>query len=250
MRLDDWSTAAVNLPEHADNPIHTDAGARAAGFAGALVAGVTIYAYLTHLPAVGWGEAWLAGGGAGVRFRQPVLDGERVDCTVDDPDPDPDRDVGGGDDGEVAHVAARVDGEARAEATFRSSAIAPSEADGPELDPVEFVVDPSWSNYGARAGDDCAIYAERSIAHPVTWPRIANGFCHDRLARGPWIHVRSDVVHLATAPVGSLLRARARVADRFDSRAGERAVLDVRISADGVDVAAVEHEAIIELASR
>ena len=30
--LSDWSTTAVNLPDHADNKIHTDEGARAAGF--------------------------------------------------------------------------------------------------------------------------------------------------------------------------------------------------------------------------
>ena len=36
----------------------------------------------------------------------------------------------------------------------------------------------------------------------------------------------------------------------FDSRAGERAVIDVTIAADGLLVAHVEHEAIITLTSR
>jgi len=43
-----WTVTAQNLAEHARNPIHTDAGAQAAGFPRALVAGVTTYAYLTH----------------------------------------------------------------------------------------------------------------------------------------------------------------------------------------------------------
>ena len=45
------AVVARNLPEHARNAIHTDAGARAQGFPRALVAGVTTYAYLVH-PAI------------------------------------------------------------------------------------------------------------------------------------------------------------------------------------------------------
>ena len=73
-----WSAPAVNLPEHADNAIHTDAGARAAGFPSALVAGVTVYAYMTHVPVAAWGPDWLRGGGAHVRFRSPIFDHDLV----------------------------------------------------------------------------------------------------------------------------------------------------------------------------
>ena len=48
--LRDHQVVAQNLPEHARNPIHTDEGARAAGFDRALVAGVTTYAYLANVP--------------------------------------------------------------------------------------------------------------------------------------------------------------------------------------------------------
>ena len=52
--LTSWSIIAQNLPEHARNPIHTDAGAQAAGFPRALVAGVTTYAYMTHPVVAAW----------------------------------------------------------------------------------------------------------------------------------------------------------------------------------------------------
>ena len=68
-----WHINASNLAEHARNPIHTDAGAQAAGFPRALVAGVTTYAYLTHPLIVAWGQDWLHNGGGEVRFRRPVL---------------------------------------------------------------------------------------------------------------------------------------------------------------------------------
>ncbi|MGA9275800.1 hypothetical protein [Ilumatobacter sp.] len=233
MTMAPWSVTAVNLPEHADNPIHTDAGARAAGFEGALVAGVTTYATMTHLPAVAWGLPWLAHGGATVRFRHPILDGDRIDCVV----------------GDGPDVTADVDGETRVEATFtRRAAETAARQSTDELDPIDFVLDGSWSDYGLRAGDDCLLYAEHDIAHASSWPRLANRFCHDQLVTGPWIHVRSTITHLGVAAVGSHVHATAHIVERRESRAGERAVLDVEIAADGVDVARIEHEAIISLA--
>jgi acyl dehydratase len=232
-QLQPWSVTAVNLPEHADNPIHTDAGARAGGFSGALVAGVTTYAAMTHLPVTAWGREWISNGSTAVRFRQPILDGDTVDCTVED----------------NRRVTAAVDGGVRVEADFvvgvRDSIVHRS---GEALLPIEFVLDATWSDYGMRAGDDSSIYADDGIAHPSSWPRIANQFCHEQLVTGSWIHVRSRIAHLGVAPIGAEIRAVANVVERIDSRAGERAILDVLIAADGRDVAAVEHEAIISLA--
>ena len=233
MTMQPWSVTAVNLPEHADNPIHTDAGARAAGFSGALVAGVTTYAAMTHVPATAWGRDWLGSGGAAVRFRHPILDGDRIDCVVD------------GD----RRVTAEVDGSVRVEADFVRAVRDPIDhRSGEPLEPIEFVLDASWSDYGLRAGDDCPIYGDDGLAHPSSWPRIANQFCHEQLVTGPWIHVRSRIAHLGVAAIGAEIRAIADVVERIDSRAGERAILDVRITADGHDVAAIEHEAIISLA--
>ncbi|MFK7917967.1 MAG: hypothetical protein AB8G14_07810 [Ilumatobacter sp.] len=229
--LKPWSVTAVNLAEHAENSIHTDAGARAAGFSGALVAGVTTYAYLTHLPVSAWGIDWLTRGGAEVRFLQPVMDRDRVDIAPTN----------------GMSVGATVDGQTRAVAEFVEQAEPIPIRDGPMLAPIEFVLDHSWSDYGDRAGDDSAIYEHRRIAHATSWPRIANQFCHEQLVTGSWIHVRSRIAHHGVAPVGSLVRATAVVTDRFDSRAGERALLDIRISADGEAVASMEHEAIISL---
>ena len=77
--LQPWQTSAINLAEHADNPVHTDEGAKAAGFAAALVAGTTVHAYLTHPPAAAWGAAWLDGGWSELRLLAPVFDEDTVD---------------------------------------------------------------------------------------------------------------------------------------------------------------------------
>jgi len=229
-----WSAPALNLAEHADNVIHTDDGARAAGFPAALVAGVTVYAYMSHVPAAAWGLDWLTSGGADVQFRSPVFDGDLVDYVPDS--------------GGV--VEARVDGVRKSTCVVRQRGTHPERCtgDGQLLTPLSFVADESWISYASRAGDDLAIYDENEILHPVSWMRIANQFFHEQIVSGPWIHVRSSLVHHGVAAVDATIDATARVVDRFDSRAGERAILDVRISADGSPVATYEHEAIITVA--
>lgn len=233
-----WSVRAVNLPEHARNPIHTDAGAQAAGFRAALVAGVTVYAYLTHVPAACWGRAWIAGGTAEVSFRAPIVDGDPVDCAPRM-------------DGDALVVDAVVEDEVRATATFGEpdGTPPPAHRPGEALTPTEVDLVGQWDAYGQRAGDDLAVYAADGIVHPAVWPALANDVFHAQLVEGSWIHTRSLIRHHTVAPVGARALVTATVHDRFETRAGERAVADVTISVDDQPVATLEHEAIVRLTS-
>ena len=235
-----WTVTALNLPEHAGNPIHTDEGARAAGFPRALVAGVTTYAYLTHPVAAAWGLDWLERGGGEVRFRSPVFEHDEVTC---DPEAEP--------DGDAVLVSARCAQEPdRPRATFRAildAGPAPDLGDGEDLPEIRVVLggELGWE-YGLRAGDDLSIYADRDLVHPAVWPAVANRLFHLHLVRGSWIHTRSVVRHHALVAAGSEAVVRSRVVRRF-RRSGERAVADIRIEVGGVAVATLEHEAIIDL---
>lgn len=229
-----WSTRAINLPDHADNIIHTDAGAQAAGFERALVAGTTIYAYMTHPAVEAWGHAWLTGGGGELRLRRPVFDEETVDCVISDEE-----------DGPL--VTATVGGDARATLQLWQQVQAPAIRDGEALTPLTVTLSDTHLDYGVRAGDDLGMYAEHQIAHPVTWANLANAVFVADLVTGPWIHVRSKIYHEGVASLGSEIRIESNLLDRFDSRAGERALVDMRITADGQPVATIEHEAIIVL---
>ncbi|MDH3707328.1 MAG: hypothetical protein OES57_14765, partial [Acidimicrobiia bacterium] len=207
------------------------------GFRAALVAGVTVYAYLTHVPAACWGRDWIGGGAAEVSFRAPVVDGDPVDCAprvVDD----------------RLIVDAVVDDEARATATFGQGdgGVAQPHRAGDELRPVELVLAGEWDGYGTRAGDDLPIYTSEGLVHPAVWPALANDVFHAQLVQGSWIHTRSRIRHHGTALVGARARVEATVFDRFETRTGERAVADVTISVDGRPVATLEHEAIVRLA--
>lgn len=232
-----WQVVAQNLPEHARNPIHTDAGAQAAGFPRALVAGVTTYAYLTHPPLVGWGLDWLRNGGGEVRFRRPVFDGDLVRCHPN---------AGTSDE----TIEAVTDEPEQPRATFAvvrvAEPLAPLRA-GEALPEKRIRLDGEWgSDYGLRAGDPLPLCPDAGVAHPAVWPALANNLVHTEVARGSWIHTRSIVRHHALAAAGAEAVVRGVVVRRFMAH-GERAVLDVHIEVDGVVVASLEHEAIVAL---
>ena len=233
----EWSIVAQNLPEHARNPIHTDAGAQAAGFPRALVAGVTTYAYMTHPLVVAWGEDWLTRGGGEIRYRRPVFDQDVLRC------------VPVFEDNAVLVEAITSEPE-QPRAIFRAvrdgGEVKPLR-DGEVLPSKEFqLIDTFSSDYGSRAGDDFSFYADRGLVHPAVWPALANDIVYNYVARGSWVHMRSIIRHHATAKVGTTAELRSVVVRRFESH-GERAVLDVHIVVGGQVVASLEHEAIVAL---
>ena len=74
-----YQVEAFNTAKVRENKIHDDAVAKRFGFGGGLVPGVDVYAYMTHLPVVRWGRAWLERGTAECRFCKPVYDGDHGD---------------------------------------------------------------------------------------------------------------------------------------------------------------------------
>lgn len=233
----EWSIVAQNLPEHARNPIHTDAGAQAAGFPRALVAGVTTYAYMTHPLIVAWGEDWLARGGGEIRFRRPVFDHDVLRCVPVV-------------DGDAVLVQAVTSEPEQPRAIFRAvrdGGVVQPLRDGEVLSSKEFqLIDTFSCDYGSRAGDDLPFFADRGLVHPAVWPALANDIVYNYVARGSWVHMRSIIRHHATAPVGATAELRSVVVKRFESH-GERAVLDVHVVVNNQVVASLEHEAIVAL---
>jgi acyl dehydratase len=236
LRPQPWTVTAVNLPEHGNNAIHTDAGARAAGFPRALVAGVTTYAYLTHPLVEAWDLDWLRAGGGEVRFRSPVFDGDEVRCTPRF------------DDQQIVVDALVDDDRPRATLTVTTDAgPPPATRDGELLRTREVRLEDQWSDeYGLRAGDHLPLYSELGIVHPAVWPSLANHLVAAELVRGSWIHTRSIIRHHGVGRVGATAAIHGVVVDRFQ-RSGERAVVDVVIEVDGEIVATLEHEAIVAL---
>jgi acyl dehydratase len=77
-----YRVIAFNTAHDSENKIHDDATARRFGFGGGLVPGVDVYGYMTHLPVMRWGRAWLERGTAECRFFKPVYDGDTATVTA------------------------------------------------------------------------------------------------------------------------------------------------------------------------
>jgi acyl dehydratase len=244
-----WSIVARNLPEHETNPIHTDAGAQAAGFERALVAGVTSYAYCVHPVVEHFGVDWVEHGASEVRFRAPVFDGDLVSFPVSVP-----VDVSAKDSILVSAMTERSPNAHVAVRAWRERSMIRERTER-ELDVQLQVVEVDLvgefgSTYAARAGDDLVMFQEQGIVHPAVWTALANRVFHAQLAKGSWIHTRSLVAHHGLAVEGDRAVVETVVVKRMVGRSGERAIADVTIRVNDQIVATLEHEAIIDLQNR
>src|SRR5690348_4665539 len=74
--------SAYNTSKHSENKIHDDTVARKYGFAGGLVPGVDVMAYMLHMPVARWGREFLERGLIEARFVKPVYDGEIAEVSA------------------------------------------------------------------------------------------------------------------------------------------------------------------------
>ena len=252
-----------------ENKIHDDATARRYGFPGALVPGVTIYAYMTEALAAAFGAAWLSRGTASVRFVKPVLDGEEV--TVEGAV------VARDARGVTATLTARTPSTpecATLTATIPAGSPTPvnvaSYAEAPLPEPRPDATRERWASL-TTVGTPRAHYDEAAaeaylakVTEPLSLYRGAGAWVHpgflleqgnraiDRNVKmGPWIHVGSTVRHLGGARVGERLATRGRVRSLFEKKGREFVELDLVIVAGDTarPVAHLLHTAIYRLPS-
>jgi acyl dehydratase len=265
--LPDYRVKARNTSSNSENKIHDDATARRYGFRGALVPGVTVYAYLTEPLVAAFGAAWLERGTATVRFHKPVMDGEevRVDGRVTARDP---RRI-------TAVVTAATVAEAKAatlEATlpaglptpvnlamYRSLPLPEPRPDATRehlltLDalgtPVTCYDETAAAEWLERVGDPLPLYRGRNAwVHPAFFLDQANRALRQNVRLGPWIHAGSVVRHLSGARVGETLATRGRVRSLFQKKGREFVELDLVIVAGDRPrpVAHVLHTAVYQL---
>jgi hypothetical protein len=249
-----WEVVDRNGPAHAANPIHTDAGARAAGFPAALVAGVTVHAWLTHPVVEHWGDDWLRSGGGEVRFRQPVFDGDHVAVPAR-----------AGADGTLV-VEAVVAGDPRATLVATPPVTLPAPALLPriarhdlfppdadvlaavtDLGTIDQTIEGDWgAPYAADVGDDLVRYDKGDIVHPGVWIEVTHRALTRHIALPAWVHTRSRYQFFdAIRAPGIAVEVRSRVVETRVRKGRDEVRLDVQIVHDGRVVVAVDHEAII-----
>lgn len=260
--------AAKNYGADHANKIHSDEGAARYGFAGALVPGVGLYAYLTRPVVEALGRAWLERGTMTAQFIKPVYDGERV--------------VVRGTVSEVEPITLQLQ-MFNATGTLCASGAASLPVTLPALDPQDYprrplpgAVRPATiasfavgELLGTReftmdlAGEMTGFLAnvlaasppyqqtdedEARVCHPAFLITQANEVLMDNIALGPWIHTASAVQHYALAADGEGISVRGRVQQLYEKRGHEFIVADLALlGADERPFAHIEHTAIIRL---
>lgn len=252
--LESYRVVAFNTAHDSENKIHDDATARRFGFGGGLVPGVDVYGYMTHLPVVRWGRAWLERGIAECRFFKPVYDGDAVTVTAT-----------------AAEDALEIAIESRGVVCATGRAALPETAPAigldefpqvpqrrvrPPADEASLPVD-SWlgldpypvtqemaSRYLADSHESAPIYAEQGLVHPRDILRSCNFVISRNVLLGPWIHTGSRVRHLRAVPVGSALSVRARITANYEHKGHRFVEIDALVLTEHAPVARIAHTAI------
>ena len=256
-RLETYRVCAYNTAKLSENKMHDDSVARQFGFAGGLVPGVDVMAYMMHQPVAKWGRAFLERGSIEARFVKPVYDGENVEVTAAETD-----------------GALSLQVESRGQLCATGSASLPLSVPSvsisdfqevaaiPERKPVDAMsyefgkwlgtVPRAWAGEAATEyltdiRERHPIYLTEGLGHPGLIQRVMNKVLVDNAILGPWIHVGSRMQILNAARSGDELTARAKVTGNYEKKGHRFVELDALVVANGrTPLAHCQHIAIYQ----
>ncbi len=248
--------AVLDPPEiGAVNPIHAE-GAKAYGFDGAVVGGISTYALACAAVVAELGDGWLDRGWAEVAFRAPVYVGEHLRTAVDGDG----RLVQSKDDGTVT-IDGRVglgDGPWLTELAIPDRLVAePSPDDLPWLDPAELPVGTDYLPMAIRLDEAKArrYEVERvgsapegrlTRMHPSWVPGRMTPLIRHSAQFGAGIHTSGLIQHLAPLVVPETYTVAARWVDSTERKGRWWSTTDaVILASDGHEVARCRQVAII-----
>ena len=256
-RLETYRISAYNTAKLSENKMHDDSVARQFGFAGGLVPGVDVMAYMMHQPVVKWSRAFLERGSIEARFVKPVYDGENVEVTATESD-----------------GALSLQVESRGQLCATGSASLPLSVPSvsisdfqevaavPERKPVDAMsyafgkwlgtVPRAWAGEAATEyltdiREHHPIYLTEGLGHPGLIQRVMNKALVDNAMLGPWIHVGSRMQLLNAVRSGDELTARAKITANYEKKGHRFVELDALVVANGrTPLAHCQHVAIYQ----
>lgn len=264
--LPPYKLKAHNYGEDHENKIHSDEGAAKYGFAGALVPGVAVYAYLARPVLDAFGKAWLEGGLMKARFISPVYDGDLVTATghITNFDPltaslelrNPADVVCAVGEASMPQTQPGISisdypHAALPEPDRRRRATISSFKTGDVLGSLDFRLDfkEEMTAFLDDMVETAGIYRSGEVAcHPAFIVARSNEILMSNVALGSWIHTSSEVSHHAIAVDDESLSLRGRVAELYEKRGNEYLVLDLALFGEkDRPIARIKHSAIIRL---
>jgi hypothetical protein len=260
-----FSADAFNQVPESENRIHADDVARAFGFRGGLVPGVTVSAYLLHPAAAAWGHAWVARGNAHVVVHAPVYDGERFRVEVENAS-------------ESAYAARLIDprgvicataevslpAEAPAPPVRRGDPLATSDTERPTAsrEAMErlrqtglFALRARWSEsaeitrYLRDARAMAPVFVESGCANPAFVLGLTNWVLARNVRMSAWLHLETHSQFHRAIERETAVVIEAAIADLFEKKGHEFVDVDVSVFSeeDAAAVASVRLRAIYRL---
>jgi hypothetical protein len=265
-----YKVVARNYGAAHANKIHSDAGAAEHGFAGALVPGVAMYAYLTRPLVDALGKDWLARGAMSAKFIQPIYDADlvRAEAKVTGVEPlSVELQLLNSENKPCAIGVATIPVETQNFASlppdprnYPLRALPPENARWPAttaavkvgdvFGSLEFTLDlAAQSEFLENMVDDLPLYrGANAVCHPAFWIAQANEIFMQNFALGMWIHTSSETLHYALARDGERLTMRGRVIETSERRGHEIVTAALAIFGEAHRViATIKHSAIIRL---
>ncbi len=246
---------ARNTATASPNKIHDETVARSYGFAGGLVPGVTVFAWMCGPALEILGATLLDRGRIEARFVRPVYEADRLEVEGST-----------GEDGLVtltvrkgdeicATGGASISGD-QEEPEIPSREPIPAKlpaasvdslTPGTALGTLEVTFDQARAReYLESVGADHAVPLD-GVAHPGWLILLPNLALSSNVALGPWIHVSSDMQLLGVVADGERVAARTRVGAEYQRKGHRFVELDVVLLSEDVrPVAVIRHTAIYE----
>jgi len=254
---------AHNAATQSENEIHHDDVARTYGFAGGLVPGVTVYAYMTHPVVETFGRPWLEHGTMAARFVRPCYDGDEITIDAVPEDDALELTARRAGDEVIATATAALPSPAASAPPVAGYPAAPLPAERPPATPATLAACVPLGSWEAtfraqhappfldEIGEDLAVFRADRIAHPGYLLLSANWILGGNVRLGPWMHVGSEVTNYGVVTDGERVSTRGRIAGLFERKGHQFAELDLLLVADEIrPVQHVRHTAIYDIALR
>jgi hypothetical protein len=264
----DYRITAKGMGANPENRIHSDEVARSLGFAGGLVGGTTVYAYMTHPLVERFGEEWLARGTAELNLYKPAYSGDLLTIRSGEI-------PAGEEEGGVVVKAFNEQGAELARLESRSprelppphhlaETTAPQKPAGVEKPLVSWegivLEEPFWAlpwtpdeaenrEWSEGVSDELPLYqgGAGTPLHPGLVLQGANNVFKEQFLLPAWIHVSSRITFRDVLRVGQEIEVRAVPTAKYEKKRHHFVDLYVTMLVEGKPAVEVDHQAIFKV---
>lgn len=256
-----YTVRTHNPSGRSENRMHSDDVARAYGFRGALVPGVTVFSHLTTPLVAQFGETWLARGTAEVNFAKPAYEGELLTVSTASATDDSRRlrlTCANEQGVELAQMTAEVPSSPAFPDPRGELPPAPPIADRPEATWELMQTGKAFPAFAWQptrdenlewcrdARDELPLYRDVTapLLHPGFVLRQANYALRNRFVLPAWIHTASRIRFFEAMRAGPAYEVRAIPEEKWRHRGHEFVRLFVAIRRERCTAAEIFHTAI------